>query len=148
MKLIKREEMNPSVNNLLSSFLNDEFMNWPASNWERNKGFSPAVNISENKDSFQVDLVAPGFEKEDFKVELEDDVLTISAEVKHEEEKTEKNFTRKEFSMRSFKRSFRLTEEKINQENIKASYKNGVLSLELPKKEEAKPLPVRTISIA
>ena len=148
MKLIKKEEMNPNVNGLLGSFLSDGFLNWPNSNWERSMGFSPAVNISESNDGFTLDLAAPGFQKDDFKIEMEDDLLTISAKVKDDKEEQEKNFTRKEFIRKSFKRSFRLAEDKINREEIQASYMDGVLSIDLPKKEEAKPLPVRTIRIS
>ena len=148
MKLIKREEMNPSVSNLLGSFLNDDFLNWPNNSWDRAKSVSPAVNICETDDAFELELVSPGMKKEDFKIEMEDDLLTISAEVKQETEENKKNFTRKEFSRQSFRRSFRLTDDKIKQDAIKASYENGVLSIVLPKKEEAKPLPARTISIS
>ena len=140
--------MNPSVSNLLGSFLNDDFLNWPSSSVERNRGYSPAVNISETENAFELELVAPGMKKDDFKIEMEDDILTISADVKNESEEKGKNFTRKEFSRQSFRRSFRLTEDKINQDSIGASYKNGVLSITLPKKEEAKPAPARTISVS
>lgn len=140
--------MNPSVNNLLGSFLSDDFMNWPGYNFDKGKKFNPAVNISETDDSYELELVSPGMKKEDFKIEMEDDVLTISADVKHESKEQNKNFTRKEFSRQSFKRSFRLTEDKIKQDAIKASYEDGVLNISLPKKEEAKPLPARTISVS
>lgn len=148
MKLIKKEEMTSGINGLLNGLLSDDFLNWPSSNWERNMGFSPAVNISENHDGFALDMAVPGFQKDDFKIEMDNDLLTISAEVTDENQEEEKNFSRKEFMRKSFKRSFRLAEDKINQDDIKASYKDGVLSIDLPKKEEAKPLPARTISIS
>ncbi len=144
MKLIKREEMNPSMNPLFGSLLSDEFLNWPNSN----RNALPAVNIAEDADGFTLDLAVPGFNKEDFKIEVDQDLLTISAEIENESEEKGENYTRREFSKHSFRRSFRLTEDKINQDDIKASYNNGVLSLELPKKEEAKPLPARSISIS
>lgn len=100
------------------------------------KGFAP-VNIVEKDNLYQVDIVAPGFEKTDFKINLDNNLLTISAEKKEEvNEETEKNI-RKEYHFRSFKRSFTL-DEKINQEKIDAKYVNGILKLELGKKEEAK----------
>lgn len=148
MKLIKREDMNPRMNPLFGSFLSDEFFNWPTNGYEKNRGYSPAVNISENENGFTLDVAAPGLQKEDFTIKIEDDLLTISAEVKTESEDKTPNYTRKEFGFKSFKRSFRITEEQINQDEIKASYENGVLSIQLPKKEEAKPLPARSISIS
>jgi len=106
----------------------------------------PAVNIKEDDMGFILELAIPGKEKKDFNVEVDNDVLTISMESKTEEEKTEENYTRKEFSYSSFKRSFTMPET-VNSEKIKASYKDGILSLELPKKEEALPKPKRMIEI-
>ncbi|HTB32078.1 MAG TPA: Hsp20/alpha crystallin family protein [Bacteroidia bacterium] len=96
--------------------------------------FVPAVNISEKETNFLVEVSAPGFKKEDFKILSENGVLTISSE--HTEEKKEENakFTRREFRKGSFSRSFTLPEN-VNTENISAAYENGVLSVELPKKE-------------
>ena len=102
------------------------------------KGFAP-VNIKETEKSYSIDVAAPGFDKADFKVNLDQNILTISAEKKEEvksENEKEKEI-RREFSSRSFKRSFTL-DEKINAEGIEAKYVNGVLTLNLPKKEEVK----------
>lgn len=148
MKLIKREEMNPSMNPLFGNFLSDDFFNWPATNAERTRGYSPAVNIAEDENGFTLDIAAPGLKKEDFDIKVEHEMLTISAEVKTENEDKTPNYTRKEFGFTSFKRSFRITEDQINQEEITARYENGVLSIALPKKEEAKPQPARAISIS
>lgn len=100
------------------------------------RGFAP-VNIVEKEGLYQIDIVAPGFDKTDFKINLDNNLLTISAE-KNEvaNEETEKKI-RKEYHFRSFKRSFTL-DEKIDQEKIDAKYVNGILKLELGKKEEAK----------
>ncbi len=103
----------------------------------------PAVNIQEKNTNFVVQLAVPGLSKENFNIEVEDDILKISAEVtsENEENKTEDEtkFTRKEFNYKSFKRSFTLPEN-INVENVNASYENGVLEITLPKKEEEKVL--------
>lgn len=103
----------------------------------------PAVNIQEKNTNFVVQLAVPGLSKENFNIEVEDDILKISAEVtsENEENKTEDEtkFTRKEFNFKSFKRSFTLPEN-INVENVNASYENGVLEITLPKKEEEKVL--------
>lgn len=97
---------------------------------------SPSVNIEEHDTHFLMSLAAPGLEKSDFNINMENNYLTISAEKKTEnEEKSEGKFTRREFNYSSFKRSFQL-DENIKQEGITATYENGVLSITLPKKEE------------
>ena len=97
----------------------------------------PAVNVAENKDEFQLALAAPGMKKNDFKIDIDGNVLTISAQL--EEKKTEEGekFTREEYNYSSFRRSFTVPEG-VNKEKIEATYADGVLRLSLPKKEEAK----------
>ncbi len=95
---------------------------------------SVPVNVKETEKSYQLEVVAPGFEKTDFKVNLEQNVLTISAEKQNEENTGKDKEIRREYSFRSFKRSFTL-DEKIDATNIEASYINGVLTLNLPKLE-------------
>ena len=108
----------------------------------------PAVNIRDNEDSFTVELAAPGKKKEDFNIELDNDVLTISSEQKQESTSEEKGkFTRREFSYSSFTRSFTLPETADN-DKIGANYENGVLTIEIPKREDAKPAPKRLIDIS
>lgn len=100
------------------------------------KGFVP-VNVKETDKSYQLEVVAPGFEKTDFKVNLEQNLLTISAEKKNDQIKENEKQIRREYSYRSFKRYFTL-DEKTDATNIEASYINGVLTLNLPKKEVVK----------
>lgn len=95
----------------------------------------PPVNIQETKDSFLLDVVAPGMEKGDFKIKTEGNTLIISAEKKEEKKEESDKQIRKEYSVRSFTRSFTLDDE-IDGEKINAKYENGVLQLALPKKEE------------
>jgi HSP20 family protein len=103
-----------------------------------NRRFSdPAANIIENPDSFQLELAAPGLKKNDFKIHLENNVLTISSEVEDEKSEEGKNYTRKEFHYGSFSRSFTLPKS-IDLDKIKADYENGILKVMLPKKEEAR----------
>ena len=97
----------------------------------------PAANIIDNEKDFTIELAVPGMKKDEFSINLDKDVLTIAMERKDEEVKEEKNFTRREFRYDGFSRSFSLPEI-VDQENIKADYKNGVLSVVLPKSEEAK----------
>jgi len=108
----------------------------------------PAVNIKERKDDFCVQLAAPGMKKEDFKIELENNILSISSEKKmsKEEKDEDRDFTRKEFSYSSFQRSFTLPTS-AQEENISASYKDGILQVIIPKKEEAKQRPAKRIDI-
>lgn len=97
----------------------------------------PAVNIHETNEAYHLELAAAGLNKEDFKIQAENDLLTISFEKKEETEQTDAKLIRREFSHQSFKRSFSL-DEKINVEAIQARYENGILKLTLPKKEEVK----------
>lgn len=106
---------------------------------------SPRVNITESKDGFKLDLLAPGFSKEDLKMNVENDTLTISAEKKNDALIEGDRYTRREFGFNAFKRSFRLPEN-VMSENIKAEFTNGVLAVSIPKSEPVKPA-VREISI-
>ncbi len=134
-----------SFSNIFDSFFNDDILNFPTkvNHW---KNTSPSVNIKETEEGFNLELAAPGLVKEDFNLELNDDVLTISSEKKVENEAQKDNYTRREFSYQSFKRSFSLPES-VDHANINAKYENGILSITLPKKEEAKPQPKRLIEI-
>lgn len=107
----------------------------------------PPVNIRENEVDFEIQLLVPGRTKEDFNIEIDKDVLTVSTEVKNEEVKKEEKFTQREFSLKSFKRAFTLPNT-IDAENIKANYENGILSFSLPKKAEALPKPKRQIELS
>jgi len=107
----------------------------------------PAVNVIENNDSFQLEIAAPGMNKNDFRIKIDNNILTIAGKKEHNKEDNNNKYTRKEFSYCSFERSFTLPNT-VNSENINASYENGVLNLIIPKKEEAKEKPVREISIS
>ena len=106
----------------------------------------PAVNIKEGEKGFELELAVPGGKKEDFKVEIDNDVLTISNEVQTSNEKSQEKYTRREFSYSSFKRSFTLPET-VDSSKIDATYESGILKLALPKKDEALPKPKRLIAI-
>jgi HSP20 family protein len=138
------------VNNPVQKSINqffDEFLNEIPSTWNRNvqNVFNPPVNILETKDAYHMELNAPGRNKEDFKISVENGLLTISFEKKAENVSEDVKSVRKEFSFESFKRSFNV-DEKILADNIQAKYENGVLKLYLPKKEEVKETP-KQISI-
>jgi HSP20 family protein len=113
-------------------------------------GFShtlPAVNIKENKKEFNIEFAAPGFTKKDFKIDVDQDVLTISAEKEHEENEETDSYTRKEFSYNSFSRSFTLPHT-VSGEKIDARYDDGILKLSVPKKAASKTPPKKEIKIA
>ena len=95
----------------------------------------PAVNIREDEKRFILDLAVPGIEKKDLKIEFHEDILTISSEIKNESEESSDGYKRKEFSYSSFSRSFQIPEN-INKDKIEANYKDGILSVALPKAEE------------
>ncbi|MDM1073918.1 Hsp20/alpha crystallin family protein [Empedobacter brevis] len=107
----------------------------------------PAVNIKENEDSFEILFAAPGFKKEDFEIEIEENILKVSSEIKETEDIKEEKFSRREFNFTSFKRAFTLPET-IDEDKIEASYVDGILKLSLPKKEEALPKEKRSIQIS
>ncbi|HEV9037169.1 MAG TPA: Hsp20/alpha crystallin family protein [Puia sp.] len=146
-KDLNRRESLPSV-------FNDFFRPW-GSVFDTNGGSLfdtlnpvtiPAVNISENKERFEVSLAAPGMKKADFNIDVERNTLTISAETKAEKEEKDERYTRKEYSYSSFSRSFTLPEG-VNKDKIDASYDNGVLTLSLPKTEDAKKTASKHISV-
>lgn len=123
------------------TIFNDFFRPW--NEWFDNGGLPertltvPAVNISEEANGYKVTLAAPGMKKEDFKVGIDGDIMSISAETETEKEEKDKKFTRKEYNYSSFSRSFTLPEG-IIREQIEARYDNGLLTLVLPRKEDAK----------
>ena len=106
----------------------------------------PAVNIVEEKDDFRIEIAAPGLEKKDFKIDLNNNVLTNSSERDDEREEKSERFMRREFSYSSFKRSFTLPET-AQVDKIVANHKNGILQITIPKKDEAKVKPPRQIAI-
>ena len=113
-----------------------------------NRNFTvPAANVKELDNSYHIELAVPGMKKEDFKIELDDDVLSIRAEHKTESENKTERFTKREFNFASFVRSFRLPEH-VTAENISASYEDGILKLDVPKTEEAAQPKVREITIS
>lgn len=125
-----RESLPGHFSNLFDLFFNDSF--------DRTGGMSqfiPSVDVAENDKSFEVQLAAPGMKKEDFKIELNKNNLVITGERKFENEEKEKNFRRVETQYGAFSRSFRLPEN-VNADKIKAAYKNGILSVEIPKVEK------------
>src|SRR4051812_17526904 len=114
----------PRYSNLLENFLESDFPAFFQN--EFSKLASPAVNIKETKDAYNIEASVPGFAKDSFNIKVEDNLLTISAEVKEEKAEDGENYTRKEFTHASFKRSFTLPKT-IVADKISAAYENGIL---------------------
>lgn len=129
MNLI-RFNQRPRFSNLMEEFQKNVY-----NQMEEDKGDIPAVNIADDKENYVMELAAPGMKKDDFKIKLDNQLLTISSEKKEEKVGQEINYTRKEFVFNSFSRSFTLPKT-IVFDKIKADYKDGVLIVNLPKKEE------------
>lgn len=124
----------------MPSVFNDFFKPWndwfDGGSWNRELSI-PAVNIVEQKDDYQVSLAVPGMKKEDFAIEMEGNMLTISSEKEETKDENDKRYNRREYNYSSFSRSFNLPED-VMQDKIDAKYEDGVLRLTLPKKEESK----------
>lgn len=149
MNLIKRNANQQS--GLSRMFFDDvfgrELFNWENNNFSTTSTTLPSVNIKETTDTYEVEVAAPGLEKNDFKVTLDGNLLTISSEKENKQVSEQQNFTRREFSYQSFQRSFELPKNVVDEENISARYENGLLLLSIPKKEAAKQKPPRMIEI-
>jgi HSP20 family protein len=135
----------------VSRFFEDDWnslFDWTNRNLSNQITSLPAVNVAENPEEFVVELAAPGLKKEDFKIEINNNSLVIKSDLEIEKPiENDNSYSRKEFEYHSFQRSFNLNTDIVDHEQIKATYEAGILSVTLPKKEEAKPKPVRTIQI-
>jgi HSP20 family protein len=140
LPIITRKSYQPS---LWSNLFDDDF--FPVFS-QRNTSM-PAVNIREDEKRFLLDLAVPGIDKKDLKLEINEDLITISSEKKNEKEEDLEGFKRREFSYSSFCRSFYIPEN-VNKEKINANYKDGVLTVELPKEEEEKNKISREVKIS
>ena len=151
MTLVKRNGSRFSGLPLMfDDFFGKDLFDWRNSNFSNTNTTIPAVNIKETAEEYLVEVAAPGMNKEDFKVELDGNLLTISSERSNQSEDREEDerYSRKEFSYMSFQRSFNLQKDVVDIEKIEARYENGLLKLVIPKKEEAKQKPPRLIQIS
>lgn len=150
MNLIKRN--GNSMNQwplLFDDFFNRDFFDWGLSNYSDTNTSIPKVNVKETKDNFEVEVAAPGMNKNDFKIQLDGNTLSISSEKSNqrEENNEDEKYSRREFSYQSFQRSFTLPKDVVDADKIEAKYENGLLHLVIPKKEEAKQKPPKQIQI-
>ena len=150
MTLVKRNGslINP-LPMLFDDFFNRDLFNWNNRNFSNTNSSIPAVNIKETPEHYEVEVAAPGMTKKDFKVELLENVLTISSERNNQNEQKEgEQYSLKEFSYQSFQRTFNLQKDVVDVDKIEARYENGLLQLLIPKKEEVKQKPPRLIEIS
>lgn len=140
LQTITRKSFRPFY---LSNLFEDEFL--PV--LQNRSGSMPAVNIKEDDKKYSLELAIPGIDKNDLKLDINEDVLTISSESKNETEENKNGYKRKEFSYLSFCRSFYIPEN-VNRDTIEANYKDGILTIGLPKHEEEKSKIARQITIS
>lgn len=147
MTLIRRNENYPVLSNILNDFFRNDWLDFSNRNYSLTNTTLPSVNIKESDDAFIVEMAAPGLDKNDFKISLNSGTLMISSEKKSENEvKEDSRYSRREFSYQSFCRSFSLPES-ADAEKISARYENGILLVNIPKREEIKRNLERTIEI-
>lgn len=150
MTLVRRNGnlLNP-LPMIFDDLFNREWSNWGNSNFSNTNTTIPAVNIKETAENYEVEVAAPGMTKEDFRIELDGNMLTISSERTNRREQNQNEwYSQKEFSYQSFQRTFNLQKEVVDIDRIEAKYENGLLHLLIPKKEEVKQKPPRLIQIS
>ncbi len=138
----------PQVPSETRRYFDDELRDHWLSNFSNTRTSVPSVNVKETDDEFIVEVAAPGMKKDDFNVNLENDMLTVSSERKEEKEGKEAAYTRREFSYQSFQRTFTLPENIVDGDKIDAKYSDGILRLVLPKLEHARKKPSRQITVS
>ncbi|MBK6950950.1 MAG: Hsp20/alpha crystallin family protein [Crocinitomicaceae bacterium] len=145
MLVQKRKAEFPVWGDVFGNIFNNDWVNMPT-NLKEQFGSFPAVNVKETDADFQIEMAAPGKQKEDFKIDVNENMLTISSEKTNSKEEVEDKYTRKEFSYQSFKRSFKLPEI-ADSDNTTATYTDGILKISIPKKDTKKH-GVKTIAIS
>lgn len=133
MKLMRYNDVFPKFPAFFDDFFTKDFEN----GWNNNM---PAVNVRETENSFEIEVAVPGYKKDDFSVELNNDVLRIAANIESKQEEEKENYTYRQFNYQSFERTFRLPENTVKADAIEAKYENGILQLHLPKVDEVKPV--------
>jgi HSP20 family protein len=148
MTLVKTtDRMFPTFPLFFDNFLSGDLMDWNNPNFSRTNSTLPAVNIKENDESFEIEVAAPGLTKDHFKINFERNRLVISSELSEEKNGNHKKYSRREFSYQTFERSFSMPEGAVDGEKITAKYTDGILLVNLPKREELKPKPAREIEV-
>jgi len=150
MKIVKKtNDLFPRIPSFFDDFLGRDLSDWLTTNFPSKDSSMPAVNIRETDDDYQIELAAPGMNKKDFSIEIDQGVLIIRSEKEdtREEKEEDKGYFRKEFNYQSFQRCFRMPEDVVNAEKIEANYKDGILNILLPKYKKGVDKPSRHIQI-
>lgn len=149
MTLIKRNaRIAPALTGFFDDFWTRDFADWGLQNYSAPSTTLPAVNIVETHDHFLVEMAAPGMTKDDFRIELDNETLSISSEKESEREmQNGDKYNRHEFSYQAFQRTFHLPKSVVDEGKINARYEHGILRIEIPKREEARTKAPRTIEI-
>jgi len=148
MTLLKTNTGLMPFTGFFDDFFRRDLADWGFQNHSATQTTLPAVNIVESHDGFVVEMAAPGMHKEDFKIELENETLKIMSERRDTREmKEEERYTRREFSYMAFERTFRLPKSVVDDSKIIAKYEDGILKIQIPKREEARTRPPRMIEI-
>ena len=140
----------PTLPSMFDDFFTRDWLDSSLANWRGSGATLPAVNVAETNDDFKIEVAAPGMKRSDFKVELDNNVLTISSEREDKAEHKDQNgsYYRKEFSYQAFQRSFSLPANKVLGDKITARYVDGILYVTVPKSEDAKVKPAKQITVA
>lgn len=138
----------PAIPSLLDEFFGRDWLDSNMSDWRTTGSTLPAVNVHETNNDYMIEVAAPGMKRDDFKIELENNLLTISSQREDSHEEKDGNYTRREFSYQSFQRSFSLPQNRVKGDDIKAKYDDGILRITVPKTEDAKAKPAKQIAVA
>jgi len=145
MTLVRRfNNQMPGLNNIFDDLFGKEFFYSPAI---EGKNTMPSINVRETENEYVIEVAAPGLKKENFNIEIENNVLSVSYQQNEENEEKEKGFIRHEYNYSSFTRSFSVPKNEVDESKIEASYEDGILSITLQKRLEVKPKPARMIEI-
>lgn len=138
----------PAFSKMVDDFVGHDVMDWATSGFPLANLTMPAVNIKETETGYRVEVAAPGMKKEDFKIEIDNGLLTISSEKKVENTQKEgERFTRREFSYHSFRRSFAMPKDQIDEDKINAKYEEGILRVDVPKRSKTPGQSAKTVNI-
>ncbi len=146
MTLARRTET--GMPSLFDRIFNGDLMDWGMSNFSGPNSTLPAVNVRETNDDYILEVAAPGMTKKDFKINYQNNLLTISSEREEKNEDKSDGYSRREFSYTSFQRSFTVPGNEVDSDKITATYADGILHVKIPKREEVKPKPAREIKIS
>lgn len=138
----------PAIPSLLEDFFGRDWLDSTIANWTGSGSTLPAVNVQETDADYLIEVAAPGMKRGDFKIELENNVLTIFSQAENSREEKDSKYTRREFSYQSFRRSFTLPENRVKGDEVRAKYVDGILRITIPKAENAKAKPARQIAVA